>query len=1008
MKDISRTLIIGLGGTGQTVIRDIKKRLFRRCGEIPPLVKFLAFDTDNDEYQDTPFNYYYEGEIRETKKYNLQIDEFRRICFPSIDRVKNESIFKNINNEEWGILHGLTNSWFGARFRINGRASFLNFSGEIMAMLCRAVNELRGASISQFEMAAKGYHVVNNNISVYVIASLAGGTGSSAIMDISRMLQHAGINMTPQSASTWTDNIFGMFFTPSFFESKPNTSHIWMNAYASLSELDYTLGLNDRVKYPLGCKELEDDLNEYEGYIGYQPVRYSGIYLIDSKTKRGHYHSSLWEASGPVASYITSSIAAPSNVLSSSYSNSTHCMHEVEGKKQLYSGLGYCEIRFDRQNFVNYWLNRQLLELLAPNNDSDKRVDVKRLIDVFFENHCLNSLPEVIAGVHDVSVSVRRMGEVNPNREAAKILKNERTRYLHDVDVSTTAAVRAFGERRSQLLQDVKDYLNDCQVKMGVGVCRELVEHLLSRFINVRDALVEEMTRHPHQMRQLEDELYEIENRIARANPFFLLINNNRRALEKDIRDYRNKVEVALTETPTLGGLRLEMIRKEEAIAIFDELIHEVELYYEKAGQLYSAYRDLFNTVNNAYKPSKAAKNEVIFVDAYLKEYFNNHPSEVMALPGQVFEEMNRYICQLCDDGPRIDSGESAMRHHLLELLPDDNLIKRIWRYEMSLDQLFIDCFGKADDIADDHDFITYPQLGIFGQLDSLFDILWQYNDFSGPNSIPAARNCVVGVYNTDFHILDRNNGYGAFLPNNYAYQYINIGDPDKIVFMLQETAIPAFALEDAEKWSADYERNKRRYYAFTDKRLEYIDMICPVQTSEEAEIAWAYGWLFGLLASVKGRIQVKPSEAYVVREKCVLTASGYYDYFIINSQKPNDLSSCHRQFIKDKGLFGDIYAQAMTLLDVDKAGLIVKIFHWVNDGKIWLNRGKLPSSMSGGERLVIQNEPEYLAKCFEKLSSEMLSISFDVNTMRVKYEDSTGILAQKEQEYQQAGEARD
>ncbi|MBQ3734423.1 MAG: hypothetical protein II859_10735 [Bacteroidales bacterium] len=39
-KNISKTLIIGLGGTGQTVIREIKKRMLRTYGEIPDLVKF--------------------------------------------------------------------------------------------------------------------------------------------------------------------------------------------------------------------------------------------------------------------------------------------------------------------------------------------------------------------------------------------------------------------------------------------------------------------------------------------------------------------------------------------------------------------------------------------------------------------------------------------------------------------------------------------------------------------------------------------------------------------------------------------------------------------------------------------------------------------------------------------------------------------------------------------------------------------------------------------------------
>ena len=40
-KSIYRALIIGLGGTGQTVTHEIKKRMFVRYGEIPALVRSI-------------------------------------------------------------------------------------------------------------------------------------------------------------------------------------------------------------------------------------------------------------------------------------------------------------------------------------------------------------------------------------------------------------------------------------------------------------------------------------------------------------------------------------------------------------------------------------------------------------------------------------------------------------------------------------------------------------------------------------------------------------------------------------------------------------------------------------------------------------------------------------------------------------------------------------------------------------------------------------------------------
>ena len=45
------TLLIGLGGTGQKVLVQLKARFVRNYGQVPPAVEFLCFDTDQSAEQ---------------------------------------------------------------------------------------------------------------------------------------------------------------------------------------------------------------------------------------------------------------------------------------------------------------------------------------------------------------------------------------------------------------------------------------------------------------------------------------------------------------------------------------------------------------------------------------------------------------------------------------------------------------------------------------------------------------------------------------------------------------------------------------------------------------------------------------------------------------------------------------------------------------------------------------------------------------------------------------------
>lgn len=1037
-KEISRTLVVGLGGTGQSVIRDIKKRLFRRYGEIPSLVKFLSFDTDDDGYQDTPFNYYFKGENRTTRRYNITREEFRKISRPSIEVLKADQNCQRLNFEQLGKIYGMANGIGANGFRVMGRAHVLYNANSIMSTLVNTISSLRNANLAGDELA-NGYQLCGNGITVYIIASLAGGTGSSSFLDFSRMLQHAGIDVVPRGATTPSDTILGMFFMPSFFVTKPNTPNVKINTYVALSELDYLLGLNDEERYPDGCSEKEADRTEYGNYKDYKSVRFSNVYLIDEKTKKGNSHS-FDEASGYVASFIAASIAADNQALNSCYSNSTHRLYDVDGKKQLYSGLGYCEIRFDRQDLVTYLLNKHLREVLNDYKTGDLDVDV--IADKFIADNKLNEgimsqeegmedtraqlneLTDSIYMLDDKRFSTVIMGKVETGKEAAAQIETNKVKFITKLCAEANEAVKAFALKKKELVKNLQALMDKHQTEKGFGCLPDLSKRFKSAFEAMKAGLEDEIAKHEAEEIKIEEKLRKTKNNIAEnTSSGFLGIGNKLDNQANSIKAYMKEVDnIGTDAAPTLMRIKLELARKKEAVEIYSSLVKVVEEYYKEeeielggnntavqitgsakdVQAMFDSLRDTVQKEFSKYSNSKSAKNEIIFVDPYFKEYFDTHKNEAFELTEQAKYNLDEYIKGIFQEKPQVNEELIAnMRKFILAQLPETALVRQIHEEKLSLDQLFIRCFGKASEIEDDRDVARYPHLGLFRQMDALFDSLWQYDDFRGGNCQDVALQCVVGVCDTSDHLLNHANGYKTHLPSNQNYQYINVGDPDRIIFILQETAIPAFKMSEANVWRGEYNQKKGTTYSFTDKNLEDIDLLFPEATNDLGDIAWAYGWMFGLIASVDRRIQVKVSQEYLAKQNALVGNAGYYDYFALRKQKPSDLAVCKRTFVRDEALFMDIYKQVSELMEADKAGTIVKIAHWVNDELMWANRGKLKNSMDASERLVIQNEPLALEKRFVRLNSSMTTVTFNKTLGKIEYTDSLGNLQAAEEKYQ-------
>ena len=994
-------MVIGLGGTGQTVIRDIKKRMLRTYGEIPPLVQFIEFDTDEPQDDGKSFEYYYDGRSYRDFKYRISENEFLKIPSPSVEVVANDNTCKQkLNIDELRKVAGRLQGHGACGYRVMGRAHFINAAQQIINRLNNTVTTLRNANIGAAEQA-RGYNVGNNGITVYVIASLAGGTGSSAFQDMSRMLQIAGINAP-------IDKIFGMFFLPRFFEGKPNTDNIFKNAYTALSELDYTFDLADATRHPIGARELDEDNQDYNGYPNNgKRVVYDSIFLIDSLTSNAHTHT-LPEASNYVASFIASSIAADAQALTSSFVNSNHKMNNVDGKYQNYSGLGYCELRFNRQELVEYLLNRKLIDFMEEFSNGPANFSPYKIVDNFINSNQLNegSMPESegdedtraqlnqlidsIIDMNERSLTGYTMAAVDTGKEAATNINTSKIAYLRQIGTITQELIKNFATRKATLLQNLRNFLDDNMTGLGFGKFPEIAQDLKTIITNMKQGLEDEIEQHKTKFEGIEKQLQILSNTIAEnSSKGWLGIGNKQEEQQIAINQYCKLVRfnTATNQQPTLAWLKVETTRKNEAVGVYEDMLKIIDTYYKQESidtvdgpqvvikgifnSVFDMYKTLKSTLlskNNSYKPSKAAVNETIFADAYFKDYFEENGAGQLNLGPQEKASLNEKFSSVLKDLPQASQAIANLRNQLLDSFPDSDLIKKIARQEISIDQLFMHCYGKYGDIYDTKDLDSNPQLKLLSQVRLLFDTLWCYHNFNGQGLTPV-KNMVVGVYDTANNIFQQG-GYSATIGGWSRYDYINLGDPDRIAFMLMETAIPAFKLLGVDSWANDFALHRKNTYTFTDKRMENIVMIMPGM-NDEAEIAWAYGWMFGLICNPKNKrgLRVKPTIAYLNKNSAVAEKGGTYDYFKTLTQS-SDIAACHNKFINDPDLSGDIYNQVMDKIDHDPINSIKRLKKWVNTEEMWSSdaRGKNRESMTQEEQGVIQKEIVYLQKCFTRL----------------------------------------
>lgn len=328
---ISRTLFIGLGGTGVKSILRAKQCFVDAYGEVPPMVAFLAIDTDK-AIRDKSVTSRTGQEVKLTEN---------EICFCGITGSALDIYNNNLSNFQWlpkrnvGNLANLRNNGAGA-VRSNGRFLARHNATQIANLVASKVTQIgKPLPIGSRFTYDTNKDGVEYPTKVNIVGSVAGGTGSGTFLDmlvlVAKTLRESGL---AYSISPW------LILPDAFRRAYPGvaTANVFQNAYGAIRELDYLYHLP---------KDNTDVLD-----FNFEKVRYldEGVgdtYLINNTNKAGIVFQNIDD----ITDSIGRCMFLPSNEVDSVKDNTGNVIFEynIKNKEAHYQSAGSAEIVYDNQ-----------------------------------------------------------------------------------------------------------------------------------------------------------------------------------------------------------------------------------------------------------------------------------------------------------------------------------------------------------------------------------------------------------------------------------------------------------------------------------------------------------------------------------------------------------------------------------------------------------------------------------------------------------------------------------
>ena len=832
---LKKTLYVGLGGTGVQVLLNVKKCFIDIYGEIPPMIGFLAIDTDTAALN---------KEVTSNRGKAIKLDS-NELLVCTVQQAL--SVYRNNpKNYDWvpqkniDKLSSISGSGAGA-VRSNGRfIAFYNFhkiKTNIQSAITKINQLLPPDSPYEVELNIDG---VERPIIINVFGSVAGGTGSGMLIDTLCLVKEA-VNTLARKV-----NIYPWILLPEVFRAMnngPSMNNVLYNTYGALRSLDYLKHLNpgNQSAVNLGYAKLDESPFDY-------------AYIINNYNQAGVSFDKIKD----LAEIIAKSAFLPSNKmgdeLSSPFDNivvqQNATTYDIRDKKAWAASVGSAELVYDNQAVGRCYAHRIISQLCNNliNTTSTGAEAANKFVDsqdvMIRENNGRNDVIDAL---------------LNPNPEYIYEISKETTvddlknyiSYNTDPANLESAIREAFNQKLINTKQQFDifvDSIIDSSVNGGV----ENVLKFISALNTIISQCLGEMETEKQQYNKINSLPIQLEDKLVNCRKTGLASLFGSKMDEDNVSILQQELTMIITN-------QREEMRRDWAIRFYNSFIEYVKRKLHLIENLKGNLQKLSN--NHRDELLKEQQN----ADSTSKFQINLHKDDV-----------NRVTSYTIDNALRIEFenhfSEKGGIHQWLSLSLEQ-LNMQLWNFAKNTSQITVVINHTINDVLSELK-NKEPQkiYKYLERLKVLASPLWGYNTQGYNDSeVQLDRFVIVGVSNRDTDLLSIDTKFNTYFDEGTnKTNFASTNQNDRIYVMVVEDLLPIYAVNNFTTYQKDAENKEMRNVNmanYIDEKLhnrmlsENFSVLPKIEKDNMLEM-WVYGFVFGYIKFDEER------ETYWLRSK--------------------------------------------------------------------------------------------------------------------------------------------
>lgn len=362
---LKRTLYIGLGGTGFKTLLHTKRAFIETYGEVPPMIKFLAFDSDRNQYKNYSLNSIY-GEVKfdQSEASDLMVQQ----AAAKVSRSRAELSW--LPDRNLPAVVDLVNGC--GMVRTNGRIAFSFNYRKSRDNIKNALNKICNLTAVHNDK----YDLISNDVEVNIVFSIAGGTGSGNFIDMAYLVK----DVFKEQALPETSKIVGYMVLPDIYDAQLsfNKEKLFPNGCGSLVDLDYMMHLGFDQQIPVNYIREEQILTgtPFNTINAISNRNHNGDVVNDSDQLSQMMSMAMVVTAGELSSGMQS-------VANNLERNINSGDFDIENKRAIMGTIGMSEITFRASELSKLYCEKAAREIAAAiiNPGSNVNIDANNWID---------------------------------------------------------------------------------------------------------------------------------------------------------------------------------------------------------------------------------------------------------------------------------------------------------------------------------------------------------------------------------------------------------------------------------------------------------------------------------------------------------------------------------------------------------------------------------------------------------------------------------------------------